>query len=61
MSAAVMERVTARANTNAATERAMARANTNAVMERVTEKASMSAAVMEKDMARGTAATGRVI
>ena len=48
MSAAVMERVTARANTNAVTERA-------------TEKASTNAAVMEKDMARGTAATGRVI
>lgn len=61
MSAAVMERITARANTNAVTERAMARANTNAATERATEKASTNAAVMAKDMARGTAATGRVI
>lgn len=38
MSAAVMERATARANTNAATERATVKANMNAVTERVTAK-----------------------
>ena len=61
MSAAVTERAMARANTNAATERATVKANMNAVTERVTAKESTSAAVMAKDMARGTAATGRVI